>query len=1069
MGIRRNSPSFPGNRASCIDRDSKLAANLVQGKLFGGDSSPFDASPYSPQKATSPRLFWQGRETSPTRSSLGDGSPFNNENGVIPSKRSSIENLKKASRVKNSSIFEKEKTSTYDPAQPPMQLERPLASGRPLGVQVQGNAYGGRGIEGARSSLTTEIVQNEAAVPLTHELTTVPVPASDGLQQLSPSKTNASPTKSSLSKRTGATFRSSGFVDPVTGIWTEDEDSKHELPEGRVLHRRGKSVTFDQAPPEVNHYERPTPDPSSVASGSREGSYESTDEDGDISFERGSSLMDDSFDASLEDTEKTPVVLPEDWRFMSPEYAKTDLAKHEDDPFDEDYGSPAPEAHPGSMEQRAHQTSVNSVDSNGAPRPLPPLPPMSNKQQLAPSMNSLSGTVERISSAQRMLPSPPRPATISKNEIRRMSGGSFSMEERLKMMMIQEAAKEKTEAEIQRERRMRRAGSKDVTHDHKDLTPSDSFAPDESFVSAEDYSDSPRISRESILRRLQSQEEFETPNSVHESREAAFMNRPLPFDPDVPIPSREDPTQAHLYEELEETVIIKEEFTDEDDMVSIPSYYESHRQRCVKDDDMTSEYSQPANVEEDSIYGAGQDTPRAQSSTHEAQEHAQPKNSVSMSFPDFLSFGQNNIRFDSGLESYLTPTPPKEGPIETLVTVPVPKPQQEIDLASLRAAMQRPMTPEEQLHPPAFPGQHSDSDGEFGTPDSVIRHPVEPEQDEDNRSDNAAEVVPELMATVKAPGSHLQTRRSVTPVSTEVMAAARRQVSGQLQQSTLAILENDEDKGPATAMDTDPSKAPELLSPAEVEAKRVSSLVRLEIPQSSTEDDMSFGLEMEFDRVVQAQKVEYELSLSHLYESQAREVPGQPFRSNSHLLKNVNQLKPQGARAFPRAEKGLMPILASRESFFADRSHDRQRGYLMRQNTKVVVASSDHLEDGPPKAAPIGERAAEEVTISPRKISQQTWVAEPWNGKSRRKSIRMSTESPRKKAPSGPVPPMPGQASAVQEALGAVQEDETAEEEAEEIEDGTERGRLFVKVVGVKDLNLPLSKGKQDLAFLATS
>jgi hypothetical protein len=35
-------------------------------------------------------------------------------------------------------------------------------------------------------------------------------------------------------------------------------------------------------------------------------------------FEAESSIeRDDSFDASLEDIEKTPVVLPEDWRFMS--------------------------------------------------------------------------------------------------------------------------------------------------------------------------------------------------------------------------------------------------------------------------------------------------------------------------------------------------------------------------------------------------------------------------------------------------------------------------------------------------------------------------------------------------------------------------------------------------------------------------------------------------------------------------------------------------------------------------------------------------------------------------------
>ena len=57
-----------------------------------------------------------------------------------------------------------------------------------------------------------------------------------------------------------------------------------------------------------------------------------------------------------------------------------------------------------------------------------------------------------------------------------------------------------------------------------------------------------------------------------------------------------------------------------------------------------------------------------------------------------------------------------------------------------------------------------------------------------------------------------------------------------------------------------------------------------------------------------------------------------------------------------------------------------------------------------------------------------------------------------KKVPSDPPPPLPGQSSA----LDMVQEFE----EFEEYEDGVERGRLFVKVVGVKDLDLPLPQCK---------
>lgn len=129
----------------------------------------------------------------------------------------------------------------------------------------------------------------------------------------------------------------------------------------------------------------------------------------------------------------------------------------------------------------------------------------------------------------------------------------------------------------------------------------------------------------------------------------------------------------------------------------------------------------------------------------------------------------------------------------------------------------------------------------------------------------------------------------------------------------------------------------------------------------------------------------------------------------------------------------------------------------MRQNTKVVVANN-RIEDES-KFAPAAtetEQASDEVAQAPRKISQPTWTAEPWNSKSRRKSIRGVDKSPRKKVADGPAPPLPGQASNVHDGLGSVQEDELAEEEAEEFEDGTDRGRLFVKVVGLKDLDLPL-------------
>ena len=64
----------------------------------------------------------------------------------------------------------------------------------------------------------------------------------------------------------------------------------------------------------------------------------------------------------------------------------------------------------------------------------------------------------------------------------------------------------------------------------------------------------------------------------------------------------------------------------------------------------------------------------------------------------------------------------------------------------------------------------------------------------------------------------------------------------------------------------------------------------------------------------------------------------------------------------------------------------------------------------------------------------------------------------RKKPVSGPVPPLPGQPSSVQEAPATIEETEPALNGA--LEEGEERGRLFVKVVGMKYLDLPLPRGK---------
>ena len=994
-----------------------------------------------------------------------------------PSKRSSIENLKRASRVKNSNMFAREHKQEYDPTSSPM-IERPLASGRPLSVQVQGYAYGGRGVEGfCRENLQSGSKYQLYSPPKS------PVKM-DALPEASktPSKAQASPTKSSMSSR--SRYAQGQAFDPENGIWSDEEESfsERQLPPGKSLHRHAKSVTFDAAPPQVNEYEMTTPDPSSVASGSREGSYDSVENEEDESFDRGSSIdRDDSFDASLEDTDKTPVVLPEDWRFMSPATANDDLAAHVENPFDGARSSPSPTARASSATNaRVSPTRTDSANSNGERRPLPPLPGLNMPTLTRPrseSNGSLSATAERISSAQRKLPSPPRPASISKSEIQGMGGCSMSLEDRLRLMMIQDDENTKSPAEEQRERRLRRAQSKSPDHENENKEPSVQVHEDEvengDVADLGSYQLPPRISRESILRKLKTQREhmedgefeFSSPAPSESPGRGLFSS----IDPDIALPSMEtEPTIDYG----PASPVIKKEDDDEEseiDVYSIPDLYSQHLQAesymdaiegrealekrlgqvaSQKEDDDESRYSNDSRIEDRPKLdpsAMSEDealpTPRA-SSPSQTGKAIERKSSHRMSLPQFASM-LGEQEFGIGIESFLTPTPPVDDePVKALQTQEPLQVSRSPEPTKTQPNLERPVTPEAQLEAPRFPGQWHDKEEEPRTPDSVIRHPIADSPLPDSPS------VPEPIATIKAPGGKLKTRPSITPADIRAMAETRRQVSGEVpympsiptqhQSRPSVIMETSMIDSPdGSTRDSESDAVPEK-PPVENEItkqpKRKSSLVQLDIPVDG-DDGLGFGLDKEFDRVIEAQKVASTFS-SYGTGAQPRS-PGY-----------AEYMGGQGFKPIPE--------------HLADKRIRTQKGYLMRQNTKVVVASSashesasDAIESEEPSA-----RGTRSAGNSPRKASHtQTWTTEPWNGKIRRKSIRQSGGSPSKKPASGPSPPLPGQQSNVANGLGSVNEDELAQN-SEEFEDGAERGRLFVKVVRVKDLDLPLPRGR---------
>jgi hypothetical protein len=297
-------------------------------------------------------------------------------------------------------------------------------------------------------------------------------------------------------------------------------------------------------------------------------------------------------------------------------------------------------------------------------------------------------------------------------------------------------------------------------------------------------------------------------------------------------------------------------------------------------------------------------------------------------------------------------------------------------------------------------------------------------------------IIPEPLATIKAPGTKLKTRPSAVPANVETMAATRRQVSGSFPPPV-------PEKSPkrlsftAPVDNTNSSEAEVIDRAVAAHKKRRESLKpKLEFPGELGED-LSLDLDKEFSRVIESSKVDYPIS----YLSPIRES----INSCTYDFRHPVQ---ESAKHVPASQSSLYQ---SDSQSGPHANNSPKKGYLMRQNTKVIVAkrtfSNETADSDRPASA--DEVLGKPSQPSPRKPSHdrsKSWTTEPWNGKTRRKSLR----SVDKKAPSGPAPPLPGQPSA----LDLVPEDQSLA--FEEVEEGVERGRVFVKVVGVKDLDLPL-------------
>ncbi|KXT01381.1 hypothetical protein AC578_6648 [Pseudocercospora eumusae] len=1029
---RRNSPSY--NQAT-------------RKMIVSRESSPYTENSFTKD---SPRAFCTAKDPMSPSARFGsdENTPDRHHSPAVtsPKRRASIERLQKAGRVKSSNIFALESKDAYDPSNMPI-VERPSAN-RPLSGNLVNNSFTRYDSMRKENKPVTsprrqghKRTESETAVPiLSSPLTTKPVP----IPAKEPPFTT-SPTKSSLSR----TSQFGGSFEHESAPWS-DGDDRCPTPRARAIHRHNKSVTFHEDPPVINEYENPTPEPSvSAASGSREGSWDSDYSDPDYSFERGSSLneqRDDSFDADLENADKTPVVLPEDWSRMSPDDARTDLVDEGDDVFEG--SSPVAERN---MPRSA------SLTSDGESRPLPPLPGlMAGRRGSATAL-----AAERASSGQRNLPSPPKRASCSKEDILNMTrDSSMTMEERLHLMGHQQYGKIEERPSSKHSEAELTITNLD-TGEKMDMSAHEIQVEENSVIAdLADYDDSPpKISRESILRKVRnSKHDFQ--DDEEESNLGDSPARPsyaelAKMHPDEPIPSREnsrETSEAYLGEYIHdradsEQVEIKVESADDDgvDLNAIPTIDEPardgtrspsrmddyERQSSVirhdvssasDHDDSESRYSSVEPEAESTVLQAEHEEPSAELDAGKerledamqllsVKDYSRPKPTAAavppkqkstsgdfMGLPSYLASDD----YDFGMGKYITPSPPaavddKAKQLDMVANPPKLEPAVEVKPSF--NDLPRPTYDGAEFSPPGTPDSVIRCDSEVSALSEVLPPPAEAEPEQP--------VIPERRATIKTNGQ-LQTRPSATPADLRAMANQRRLVSAerpippfpQAYQAEMAEtveedLSQQSSEGDDSKADSGVEHSPETAARRQ-EAKREMKL-DLEIPALNAEAaGDGLGLESEFERVIESQK----------------------------------------------------------------------KGYLMRQNTKLVVATNRNFSgdsNGTAKSndMPMSPTAETRPTSrggrpgsSPRKPSAEQFLkTEPWNGKARRKSQRQASAAQHNL---GPAPPLPGQHSA----LGVVNEDFAAGTSSleDDVGEGVERGRLFVKVVGVKELDLPIPR-----------
>jgi hypothetical protein len=821
-----------------------------------------EASPYTENsfpKETSPRPFWSIKDAmSPNRYDIeNDPEQAEITSNISPTRRASIEKLKQASRVKTSNIFAMESKAVYDPASVPI-VERPAAN-RPLSQQLANNSFTRYDSLRKENNPLRNLHTSPGKLP--SSVNTSPIKSAG----------SPSPTKSSLAR----TSQFSGALyDPENSVWSDDEE-RRLTPRGL---RQNKSVTFREEPPIINEYEQPTPEPSISASESREGSWDSEEyDDNDYSFERGSSMeqQDDSFDDDLENADKTPVVLPEQWSRVSPDHARTDLVDENDDVFTSPSGS-----------SHRNFSRTESVVSDSESRPLPPIPGVLRERRLS----ALNAAAERAANARRGLPTPPRRALGSREESP-MIRASLTMDQRLEIMGLQRSGSQDVEAKADAQSDLRTSHEPEHA---KAQSNEDQGADDSIADGLEQFTTSPpRISRESILRKVRSRrfdiEETHEDSTLEDSPPRPTYAEMADFHPDEPIPSRETSRETSNYipgsylqetTVIEKEIFIKEEPVDDDefDMSAIAPVDVSfgglerqssvlrHRVSVGSNEDDT-EYTRYSTVEPEAESTELQahaestpDIPDGKETLQDAmqlltlQDYSQPRvaSITAKDFPGLPTFISSGD-YDFGINKFMSASPPPVSEVGTrsvdiTSTAPsLPPPTQSKpaykDLPRPTydgAEYSLPGTPESVVHRADDDAISAIEEGEL--PESVIPapepvSPVEPE---------VSIEIPERRTTIKTRGK-LKTRPSATPADLMGMAEQRYMVDREHEMPARDLAQDN------TSHDDDEYSEGDGTSHGDSQYQRQEVDINLNVP--TLEEGPELGLDREFDRVIEYQTV----------------------------------------------------------------------------------------------------------------------------------------------------------------------------------------------------------------------